>query len=364
MTGIYDEAQTLYGNPDRTFPILAQLRTQLIRVNLYWGHPQFGVSKARPLYFQDPDEPGKYDWGIYDRLVLYAQQYNIRVVFSIVGTPRWANGGKGFNVPPTNGADLKRFAYTAATRYVGTKVNNDGITLPKVRHWVAWNEPNNPNFLKTQFKRVGAGYVIQSARDYAKICNAVVTGIKSTLIRDNKVACGVTGPRGNNNPKAPRSSVSPLAFLRAMKAAGAKGFDAYAHHPYSGGASQEPTKAPPLVKGKFGTSVELGNIDVLIAELTRLYGRKPLWITEYAYQTNPPDRVFGVSNTLQAKYLTQAFVLARKHPRIDMMLWFLIRDENFLDGWQSGFFTATGKKKPSFNAFRNLNAAFRALNKR
>jgi len=354
MKGIYDEAQTLYGNPDRTFPVLGQLKTQALRVNLYWGHPRFGASLARPFDFQDADEFGKYEWGIYDRLVLYASQYKIKVIFSIVGTPKWANGGKGYNVPPTNSADLKRFAYTAARRYGGSYQNAEGVYLPAVRHWLAWNEPNNPIFLRTQFKKVAGKFVIQSARDYAKICNAVVTGVKSTLFRGNLVACGVTGPRGNNSPKAPRASVSPLAFLRAMKTAGAKGFDAYAHHPYSGGASQEPTKSPPLIKGKPGTAVELGNIDVLITELTRLYGRKPLWITEFAVQTNPPDRTFGVSNLLQARYLAQAFALARKHPRIDMMLWFLLRDEAFLDGWQSGFFTAGGKKKPSFNAFRDL----------
>jgi len=356
MTGIYDEAQTLYGNPDRTFPILAQLGTQMLRVNLYWGHPRFGVSKARPQLFEDPDETGKYNWEIYDRLTLYAAQHNIRVVFSIVGVPKWANGGKAWNIPPKNFADLKRFAYTAATRYSGTKINNDGRLLPAVRHWLAWNEPNNPNFLKTQFRKVGKKYTIQSGKDYAKICNSVVTGVKSTLLRGQKVACGVTGPRGNNCATCKtRPSVSPLAFLRSMKANGAKGFDAYAHHPYYAGPSDQPTKAPPrTIQGKESNSVTLGNIDALVKEVTRLYGRKPIWITEYAYQTNPPDRSFGVSNALQARYLTQAFNIAYRHPRIDMMLWFLLKDETLLDGWQSGFYTSGGKKKPSFNAFRAM----------
>jgi hypothetical protein len=29
--------------------------------------------------------------------------------------------------------------------------------------------------------------------------------------------------------------------------------------------------------------------------VTRLYGNKRIWITEYGYQTNPPDEFFGVS---------------------------------------------------------------------
>ena len=49
--------------------------------------------------------------------------------------------------------------------------------LPAVRHWLAWNEPNNPAFLRPQYKRVGGKWVIQSAIDYAKICNAIVKGV-------------------------------------------------------------------------------------------------------------------------------------------------------------------------------------------
>src|SRR5207302_9878252 len=98
----------------------------------------------------------------------------------------------------------------------------------------------------------------------------------------------------------------------------------------------------------------MGNIGVLIAELTRLYGSKRVWITEYGYQTNPPDRTFGVSWTKQAQYLTQAFAIARKNPRIDLMLWFLLKDEPILSGWQSGLMTAGGRRKPAFNAFLRL----------
>ena len=60
----------------------------------------------------------------------------------------------------------------------------------------------------------------------------------------------------------------------------------------------------------------------------------------------------GVSYAKQASYLKQAFAMARRNPRIDMMIWFLLRDEPTLGGWQSGLLTRTGRKKPSFNAFR------------
>ena len=85
-----------------------------------------------------------------------------------------------------------------------------------------------------------------------------------------------------------------------------------------------------------------------------LWGKKPVWLTEYGYQTNPPDKTFGVSWTKQAQYLKQAFAIARKNPRIHMMIWFLLKDEPILAGWQSGLMTATGKKKPAFAAFASL----------
>ena len=61
-----------------------------------------------------------------------------------------------------------------------------------------------------------------------------------------------------------------------------------------------------------------------------------------------------MSYAKQAAYLTQAFAIARKNPRVDMMLWFLLRDEPSLGGWQSGLLTASGKKKPAFAAFQKL----------
>ena len=36
------------------------------------------------------------------------------------------------------------------------------------------------------------------------------------------------------------------------------------------------------------------------------------------------------------------------------MLWFLLRDEPALGGWQSGLVTLSGKRKPSFAAFQSL----------
>jgi hypothetical protein len=340
--GIYDEAQTLYGPVEKTYPALAALHTQVIRLNLYWGG-RFGVARSRPAAATNPADPA-YDWSLYDRTVNDAQQYGIKVLFSIYGTPGWANGGKGANVAPKSGVDLRNFAYAAARRYSGTYEGDDGRVLPSVRMWLAWNEPNNPIFLSPQYKRVAGRWTIQSAVDYAKICSAVYDGVHKTLLSSERVACGATGPRGNNQPGSARPSVAPVAFLRALKKAGAKRFDAYAHHPYYGGPSETPTTLPKGARGSAPTAVTLANLSVLTKELTKLYGN----------QTRPPDPIYGVSYALQAKYLTQSFAIARKNPRVDLMLWFLLRDEPTLGGWQSGLYTTDWRKKPSFVAFQRL----------
>jgi hypothetical protein len=353
--GIYDETQTLYGPVAQTFSMFKQLHVQEVRLNLYWGG-RFGVAKSRPASATNPADPA-YDWALYDRTVNYAAQNGVHVLFSIYGTPSWANGGKGTNVAPTQATDLRNFAYAAARRYGGTYPGSDGRILPAVREWLAWNEPNNPIFLSPQYKKTASGWTIQSAVDYAKICNAVYNGVHATLAPSERVACGVTSPRGNNDPSSSRPSVSPLAFLRASKKAGLKTFDAWAHHPYYGGPSDTPATKPVTTKGAPATAVELGNIGDLISEVTRLYGNKRIWITEYGYQTNPPDAIVGVSWAKQAAYLTQAFAIARKNPRIDMMLWFLLKDEPTLAGWQSGLITYSGVRKPAYNAFMKMAAA-------
>jgi hypothetical protein len=348
--GIYDEAQTLYGPVDKTMITLKQLHVQELRLNLYWG-ARYGVATRRPAQPSNPADPA-YDWSLYDRTVRYANQYGIHVLFSIYGTPSWANGGLGPNHAPTNAIDLRNFALAAAKRYGGQYPDGQGGFLPPVREWLAWNEPNNPLFLSPQFK----GKTVQSAIDYTKICNAVYSGVHATLYANERVACGVTGPRGNNDPSSSRPSVSPLAFLRAVKKAGLKKFDAWAHHPYYAGPSDTPTTKPTGARGGTPTAITLGNFSDLTKLLTQLYGTKRVWITEYGYQTNPPDQLVGVSYAKQAAYLTQAFAIARKNPRVDMMLWFLLKDEPTLAGWQSGLETVTGKKKPAFAAFSKLVA--------
>jgi hypothetical protein len=86
--------------------------------------------------------------------------------------------------------------------------------------------------------------------------------------------------------------------------------------------------------------------------VTRLWGaRMPLWLTEYAYETNPPDRARGIPLARHALFIGQSALRVWQQPGTTMLIWFLVRDEPRLAGWQSGLFTATGAPKPARAAF-------------
>ena len=345
LFGFYDDAQ-VYGNTTWAFTQLRALRAGIVRTTLDWG----SVARRRPVKPADPADPA-YNWTAVDRVVDEADRRGIRVMLAIYGTPSWA--GRARNRLPRRALDLRAFATAAALRYSGTYTVKEGEneperTLPAVRHWLAWNEPNNPVFLRPQWRMVARKWRVQAAYDYAKICNAISAGVKAVRLAGNRVACGATGPRGNDAPRSSRPSTSPLVFMQWLRRAGVRRIDAYAHHPYYGHRTEKPNTVPRSKK-----SVTMANIGLLIKQINRFWGRKTrLWVTEYGYQTNPPDRLFGVSYANQARYMRQAIAMARKTRRIDMFIWFLVRDEGRLSGWQSGVVTRRGQRKPAFRTFQ------------
>ena len=356
QVGITDSALVLE-RPDYAFPLISQLGARIVRITLYWGSVR-GVARGRPTDGVDPADPA-YNWAPFDRAVLDADERGIKVVFSIWGTPGWANGGNPPNRAPRNPVWLQAFAYAAAKRYSGTYVRPDGVTLPAVRKWIAWNEPNLRLGLVPQWRRVAGHWVPQSAYDYADICNAIYAGVHMTLIASERVACGATAARGNNNPRARWSSVAPLGFMEAMRKAGVRHIDVYAHHAYSDGPRSAPWAVP-----RNRTALTLGNLPKLVGAVTKLWGRKPIWIDEYGYETSPPDTTFGVPWALQASYVTAAYEIARRNPRVDVLIWFLLRDEARFRGWQSGFVTSNGILKPAFWAFQREARKIAALQAR
>jgi hypothetical protein len=133
-----------------------------------------------------------------------------------------------------------------------------------------------------------------------------------------------------------------------LRRAGLRHFDAYAHHPYYGSRLERPTTVP-----KSKKSITLGNIRVLITRLNKLYGRsKRLWITEYGYQTKPPDPYLGVPPQKQATLLSLAAMRVWRLPRVTMLIQYLYRDEVLLSRFQTGLVYSDDKPKPSLQGFK------------
>ena len=119
----------------------------------------------------------------------------------MIGTPYWANASAGWNAAPTKTADLQAFVTAAARRYSGTyKGAGRRDRSAACAKWIAWNEPNNPVFLKPQFVRSGSKWVMQSPKDYARICNAVVKAVKSVHYTRTRSPAASRRRAGNNQP--------------------------------------------------------------------------------------------------------------------------------------------------------------------
>src|SRR5256714_14515338 len=121
--GITDSGDAYFADPGTFYPRLGELHSRLLRVHLNWGG-KLGVSQRRPEDGADPDDPA-YDWSRYDAIVLHADAQDIRIVFSIFGTPRWANGGQLPTRAPRDAGDLQDFAFAAAQPHRGDRLPGD-----------------------------------------------------------------------------------------------------------------------------------------------------------------------------------------------------------------------------------------------
>jgi hypothetical protein len=308
--GIQDDAWLMDGPgtlPER-LTTLENLGVGVVRFTLRWDQ----VAAQRPA---DPRDPSAYEWGAYGDALDALHAQGIRALVTLYGSPRWANGGgPPARLPSTGFGD---FASAAAQRF------------PWVHMWTAWNEPNSRTFSVPVSPLLYVQRVLNPA--YASLHEASAS---------NRVAGGVTSPR-----KTP-TGMSPLAFMQGMRAAHAR-LDAYAQNPYPVGRVETPTRALCSNCGYF----TMATLPTIRADVTRYFGAKPLWLTEYGNQTNPPDRLLGVSYAKQAAYLGQAALRVWEQSGVTVLIHFLVRDEPSIGGWQSGLFTAGGIAKPAYHAF-------------
>jgi hypothetical protein len=308
--GIQDDAWLLYGpgTLDQRLTTLQGLGVGVVRMTLRWD-------KVAPTKPAKPRDPEVYDWAEYGDVLDALHTRGLQALVTIYGSPRWANGGARENHLPAEG--FADFATAAAARF------------PWVRLWTIWNEPNTSVFS-----------VPVSPSLYVRLLlNPGYAALKAASPR-NVVAGGVTSPR-----KTP-SGMAPVAFMQGMRAAHAK-LDAYAQNPYPLSRNETPSHT----SCTRCSSLTMATLPEIRAAVTAYFGPKPVWLTEYGYQTNPPDPILGVSYARQAQFLGDAAARVWRQPGATMLIQFLVRDEPAAGGWQSGLYTASGVPKLSVKAF-------------
>jgi hypothetical protein len=273
-----------------------------------------------------------------DELVANSNERGMEVLFSIWGTPGWANGGLGPNYAPDDPDDLRRFAAALAQRY------------PAVRLFAIWNEPNTEQFLAPQFDAAGRSV---APRMYARLYRAAYEGIKEAR-PDALVALGETSSHGRDAPSRGRAqdTHSPARFARLLAVQRpALRFDAWGHHPYPVKGSHAPDRA------SRWPAVTLTSLERFGVALDDWFDRDqtPLWITEYAHES-VPDEPRGVAPALQAQYAARALELAARVERVRMFVWFTFRDDR-TNAWQSGMLDRHGRARPAYEQFRAAIAA-------
>jgi hypothetical protein len=313
--GVQDDAWLLYGPepPAKRIQILQRLGVDVVRFTIRWDT----VARDVPADPRDPTDPA-YDWSLYDPILERLRAAHIAVLVSLWGTPPWANGDEKPNYAPKDSTSFASFAYAASKKY------------PWITRWTVWNEPNVRVFLIPNSPTV---YV-------TRLLNPAYRALKSANPR-NLVAGGVTSPR-----KTP-SGMSPIAWIRGMRAAHAV-LDAYAQNPYP----VRPRETPSTGGCWRCTEITMATLPKLITEVKRNFGAGTrIWLTEYGYNSKPPSKWLGVPNALQARYVGEAALRAYLAVRVDLLIHFLVRDEPNARKWTSGFYTSRGRVKPSFNAY-------------
>ena len=80
----------------------------------------------------------------------------------------------------------------------------------------------------------------------------------------------------------------------------------------------------------------------------------PVYYTEFGFQTNPPDRIFGVRVALQPGYINQSDWMAYRDRRVRAVAQYKLVDEASLSSFQSGLRFIDGRAEAGL---RRLPAA-------
>jgi hypothetical protein len=180
-----------------------------------------------------------------------------------------------------------------------------------------------------------------------------------------------------NRPISDNTPMAPLPFLRQMgcvdsryhsiRSGSCRHFkaasgDSFGYHPH-------PKKLAPDAANRNADDAQFGDLKRLFSALDKLSRKRrikapghtfKIRLTEFGYETNPPDRSNGVSQSLQNRYLQQASYIAWKTRRISSLNFYGWQDEpvrnlgrgaNRYGNYQTGLKTVSNKAKPALTTF-------------
>jgi hypothetical protein len=311
-----------------------------VRIPASWSD----IEKAQPdpAVAPDPTWPG-YDWRTLDQAVTTIRNAGLQPLLVTNHAPTWAEGpGR----PPVDGtvragswrpsaASLRRFARAVARRYSGTLRVAGGATLPRVRYFQAWNEPNLPVDLSPQYERRSGALRAVAPELYRELLNAFYAGVKS-VSADNVVLTAATAPYGDYPAARPHSRTPPVAFLRRLLCLTASGrprrprckqpprfdvltFNAYPLTPFE-------RVARPLDTGVNDAGKLVRTLRTAERARTALPAKRhQVWLTEFGWGANAQHGWRPASPARQGAYLTRTLYAAWRR-NIRTAVWWLFRD--------------------------------------
>jgi hypothetical protein len=339
------------------------LGADAVRANVIWArYAPAPNSKHRPKGF-DGKNPNAYGaaFAPLDQLVAAAQARGLQVLLTPTGPiPAWASR--------CGGSVKNRHTCKPNPQLFGAFVRALGARYPSVKMWSIWNEPNLRAWLTPQYK----GTTLQSAALYRALARSAIAGLRATGHRagTDQILLGETAPIGQ--VPGPSANANPQPWLRALfclkangrrltgAAASAQGCShykqlavtGYAHHPYTRGGSRPPDSRPNPGEITISVASRLTRLLDQAGRAGRIPKKLPVYYTENGWQTNPPDKIFGVTLAQQATYINQSDWIAFRNPRVKMVAQYKLVDDADQASFQSGVRLTDGTKKPSYAAYQ------------
>jgi hypothetical protein len=342
-----------------------------VRVHVRW----YGIAPAKnrkrpPKGFrgQNPNDP-HYHWNYLDRAIDLLVANDLKPILAVTGSgPLWSSRDPSRGSPryKPDPVAFARFATAVAKRY------GDHVT-----RYIVYNEPNQPGWLQPQFEcpRKGRCYPM-APHLYRELVRAAYPAIKR-VDPASQVLVGALAPRGGP-PTRRNRPMRPLPFIRAfgclneryqrIKTGLCRHFkparmDGFSYHPH--GVFRSPVEPNP--NPDEAAIADLPRLKAVLDRVQRLGGfRTPggrpvgLHLTEFGYQTRPPDPYSGITLAEQKAWIQQASYVAWADPRVRSLVQYEWEDEpasgsgrRAFSNWQSGLHYASGRPKPALSAFAN-----------